>query len=50
MKHYSNFGTFKIASLVDIPGHYLRKYGTLFQLSSDQPGTNQMYVAKQKST
>ena len=27
-EHYSNFCTFEIASLVNVPGHYLRKYGT----------------------
>ena len=27
MEHYSNFCTFEIASLVNVPGHYLRKYG-----------------------
>ena len=26
-EHYSNFGTFEIASLVNVPRHYLRKYG-----------------------
>ena len=26
-EHYSNFCTFEIASLVNVPGHYLRKYG-----------------------
>jgi hypothetical protein len=25
-EHYSNFCTFEIASLVNVPGHYLRKY------------------------
>ena len=29
MEHYSNFCTFEIASLVNVPGHYLRKYGSL---------------------
>ena len=28
-EHYSNFCTFEIASLVNVPGHYLRKYGIL---------------------
>ena len=27
-EHYSNFCTFEIASLVNVPGHYLRKYGS----------------------
>ena len=27
MEHYSNFGTFQIVSLPNVPGHYLRKYG-----------------------
>ena len=27
-ERYSNFGTFEIASLVNVLGHYLRKYGT----------------------
>ena len=27
MEHYSNFWTFEIASLPNVPGHYLRKYG-----------------------
>ena len=26
-EHYSNFGTFEIASLLNVPGHYLRRYG-----------------------
>ena len=26
-EHYSNFCTFEITSLVNVPGHYLRKYG-----------------------
>jgi hypothetical protein len=26
-EHYSNFCTFEIASLVNVLGHYLRKYG-----------------------
>ena len=26
-EHYSDFGTFEITSLVNVPGHYLRKYG-----------------------
>ena len=26
--HYSNFCTFEITSFVNVPGHYLRKYGT----------------------
>ena len=26
-EHYSNFGTFVNPSLVNVPGHYLRKYG-----------------------
>ena len=30
MEHYSNFWTFEIASLPNVPGHYLRKYGILF--------------------
>ena len=29
-EHYSNFGTFENASLLNVPGHYLRKYGTYF--------------------
>ena len=28
-EHYSNFCTFKIASLVNVPRHYWRKYGSL---------------------
>ena len=28
-EHYSNFGTFEISSLPNVPGHYLRKYGDL---------------------
>ena len=28
MEHYSNFCTFELASLVNVLGHYLRKYGT----------------------
>ena len=35
--HYSNFGTFEIASLVNVPGHYLRKYGNYF--ASDEKTT-----------
>ena len=27
-EHYSNFCTFEIASLVNVPRHYLRKYGS----------------------
>ena len=27
MEHYSNFWTFEIASLPNVAGHYLRKYG-----------------------
>ena len=27
-EHYSNFCTFEINSLVNVPGRYLRKYGT----------------------
>ena len=27
VEHYSNFCTFKIASLPNVPGHYLWKYG-----------------------
>ena len=27
-EHYSNFWTFEIASLANVPRHYLRKYGT----------------------
>ena len=26
-ERYSNFCTFEIASLLNVPGHYLRKYG-----------------------
>ena len=26
-EHYSSFCSFEIASLVNVPGHYLRKYG-----------------------
>ena len=29
-EHYSNFYTFENASLVNVPGHYLRKYGIYF--------------------
>ena len=29
-EHYSNFCTFEIASLLNVPGHYLRKYGIFF--------------------
>ena len=32
MEHYPNFCTFEIASLVNVPGHYLRKYGILIQV------------------
>ena len=32
-KHYSNFCTFEIASLVNVPEHYLRKYGILVYVS-----------------
>ena len=32
MEHYSNFWTFEIASLPNVPGHYLRKYGTSLML------------------
>ena len=28
-EHYSNFGTFEITILVNVPGHPLRKYGIL---------------------
>ena len=28
-EHYSNFCAFEIASLLNVPGHYLRKYGIL---------------------
>ena len=28
MAPYSNFCTFEIVSLVNVPGHYLRKYGS----------------------
>ena len=27
-EHYSNFGSFEIATLLNVPGQYLRKYGT----------------------
>ena len=33
-EHYSNFGTVKIASLPNVPGHYLRKYGMHKKLST----------------
>ena len=26
-EHYSNYCTFEIARLLNVPGHYLRKYG-----------------------
>ena len=26
-EHYSNFGSFEIATLLNVPGQYLRKYG-----------------------
>ena len=29
-RHYSNFCTFEIASLVNVLGHYLRKYGQYY--------------------
>ena len=32
MKHYSNFSNFEIASLDNVPGHYLRKYEVLRSL------------------
>ena len=32
LEHYSNFYTFEIASLLNVPGYYLRKYGSLFVL------------------
>ena len=28
-EHYSNFCTFEIASFVNVPGYYLRKFGKL---------------------
>ena len=28
-EHYSIFFTFEIATLLNVPGHYLRKYGIL---------------------
>ena len=31
-EHYSNYGTFEISSLVNVPGHYLRKYGIQIQM------------------
>ena len=35
MEHCSNFWTFEIASLPNVHGHYLRKYGTLRNTFSD---------------
>ena len=35
MEHYSNFCTFEITSLLNVPGHYLRKYGSLCKTSDD---------------
>ena len=33
-EHYSNFSNFEIATLVsNVPGHYLRKYGTYKELN-----------------
>ena len=29
-EHYSNFWTFEVASLPNVPGHYLRKYRMCF--------------------
>ena len=31
-EHYSNFFTFEIDSLVNVPGHKLRKYGNLHDM------------------
>ena len=31
-EHYSSFCTFEIASLLNVLGHYLRKYGMWIQL------------------
>jgi hypothetical protein len=31
-EHYSNFCTFEIASLVNVPGHYLTKYSILAKI------------------
>ena len=36
-EHYSNLGTFEIANLANVPGHYLRKYGNYF--ASDEKTT-----------
>ena len=33
-EHYSNFGPFEIDSLVNVPGHYLRKYGSQFTVET----------------
>ena len=33
-EHYSNFWTFEIASFPNVPGYYLRKYGTQLVISS----------------
>ena len=37
MEHYSNFGTFEIASLPNVPGYYFRKYGDSGCQNDDLP-------------
>ena len=41
-EHYSNFCTFEIASIVNVPRHYLRKYG-MYRLKT--PKTFPLYSA-----
>ena len=45
-KYYSNFCTFEIASLVNFPGHYLRKYGILLLMTA--VGSNDSNLLKKK--
>ena len=50
MKHYSNFCTLEIASLVNVPGQYLRKYGMWFHAQLTQKILNDFYYRSASKT
>ena len=49
-EHYSNFGTFEIVSLVNVPGQYLRKYGMLKHENGSLPDLHLPDTVYEKTT
>ena len=43
MEHFPNFCTFEIASLVNVQGHYLRKYGIKIYCLTKPPKNHQTF-------